>query len=502
MLHIPTHNKCNVYGKYTCNQVLLKLTHIINQCVTGNAMLLFLLFFAIKAQGQPIPKKLALALYTMQQDAQLSHALVGMYVLNASTGTVVLEHNAHVGMATASCLKVVTGATAIDAFGLGYTFATTMAYTGTITNNVLTGNLIITGSGDPTLGSWRWASTTMDSVLHYIVKCISNKGISSIQGNIILQDNEQLTVTPPTWIWEDLGNYYGAPARLLNWHENQYDMVLSTPTQVGKATTILSTTPALSNVTWRNYVTTAAAGSGDNSIIYLAPNTTTGYITGTLPTGSSNYTISGALPYPAYTFAEALLQELSKSGIKIKTDKVLINSTKNDTQSGNAKPIDAIQSPTLEAINYWYMKRSINLYGEALLQLLGTTYYPNAAHTSSKSGITYIQQYWEKKGIPKAALNIQDGSGLSPITRVTPKALAQVLLYASKQPWYSSYLKAFPTYNGMALKSGTINYVKGFAGYHTAVNGVPYIVVFLVNNYNGSSSTLISKMYKVLDVLK
>ena len=25
------------------------------------------------------------------------------------------------------------------------------------------------------------------------------------------------------WIWEDIGNYYGAGVSGLNWHENQYD---------------------------------------------------------------------------------------------------------------------------------------------------------------------------------------------------------------------------------------------------------------------------------------
>ena len=54
----------------------------------------------------------------------------------------------------------------------------------------------------------------------------------------------------------------------------------------------------------------------------------------------------------------------------------------------------------------------------------------------------------------------------------------------------------------MKIKSGTIRGVKGFCGYHKAKNGKEYIFSFLVNNYNGSPSTLVSKMYKVLDVLK
>ena len=53
-----------------------------------------------------------------------------------------------------------------------------------------------------------------------------------------------------------------------------------------------------------------------------------------------------------------------------------------------------------------------------------------------------------------------------------------------------------------ASKSGTIRDVKGFCGYHKAKDGKEYIFSFLVNNYNGRTSAVVSKMYKVLDELK
>jgi len=54
----------------------------------------------------------------------------------------------------------------------------------------------------------------------------------------------------------------------------------------------------------------------------------------------------------------------------------------------------------------------------------------------------------------------------------------------------------------MSMKSGTIKNVKGFAGYYTSANGKTYIFSFLVNNYSGSASALVRKMYLVLDGLK
>ena len=85
---------------------------------------------------------------------------------------------------------------------------------------------------------------------------------------------------------------------------------------------------------------------------------------------------------------------------------------------------------------------------------------------------------------------------------VVRHAQVEILKYAKEQSWFSYFLDAFPEYNKMKMKSGTIADVKGFCGYHTSVEGGQYIFSFLVNNYTGSSSALIDKMYKVLDVLK
>ena len=49
-------------------------------------------------------------------------------------------------------------------------------------------------------------------------------------------------------------------------------------------------------------------------------------------------------------------------------------------------------------------------------------------------------------------INFADGSGLSPQNYVSAKAEVQALLYAQKQPWFDTFYKALPTYNGMKMK--------------------------------------------------
>jgi len=166
------------------------------------------------------------------------------------------------------------------------------------------------------------------------------------------------------------------------------------------------------------------------------------------------------------------------------------------------KPTDTIgyiSSPSLDSVIYWFLKKSINLYGEALLKTIS---YQKSGYGNTDTGVAIVQKFWKAKGLDETELNIVDGSGLSPLNRVTTHAQVVALQYVRVQPWYRGFYNALPEYNGMKMKSGTIHAVKGFAGYHTSKNGTTYIFSFLVNNYNGSASALVRKMYQVLDILK
>ena len=89
---------------------------------------------------------------------QFKHAIISLYVVDTKTGKVVFDKNSQVGLAPASCLKVVTSAAAFELLGKDYRYKTDIGYDGNIEGNTLNGNLFITASGDPTLGSWRWNS--------------------------------------------------------------------------------------------------------------------------------------------------------------------------------------------------------------------------------------------------------------------------------------------------------------------------------------------------------
>jgi D-alanyl-D-alanine carboxypeptidase/D-alanyl-D-alanine-endopeptidase (penicillin-binding protein 4) len=161
--------------------------------------------------------------------------------------------------------------------------------------------------------------------------------------------------------------------------------------------------------------------------------------------------------------------------------------------------LDSIQSPTLDSINYWFLKKSVNLFGEALVKMMAAKKYTNG---TTDSGISIIRDLWSKRGIEKSALNIIDGSGLSPANRVTTASLVTILQYAQKQKWYASFYNALPLTNGIKMKDGYISGVRSYAGYVKSNEGTEYIFSFIVNNFDGSPSVAREKIWKLLDVLK
>jgi D-alanyl-D-alanine carboxypeptidase/D-alanyl-D-alanine-endopeptidase (penicillin-binding protein 4) len=292
-----------------------------------------------------------------------------------------------------------------------------------------------------------------------------------------------------------MGNYYGAGVSALNWRENQYDLKLKSG-KTGDKVSIITTVPALYDVTLIPELTAGKPGSGDNGYIYLPPYSNMGFVRGTIPPNESSFTISGSFPNPSLQLTSTFADALKSKGIDI--NKAANTSNQHLLlKTGLPKMLTNIYtyySPSLDSINYWFLKKSINMYGESFVKTLG---YEKKQSGSTDSGLAVIKNFWKSNGIDPASINIMDGSGLSPQNRVTPAALVKVMQYARTRSWFNAFYKALPEINGIKMKSGTIGGVKSFTGY---LGG--YTFAIIVNNYNGSSGEMVRKLYKVLDVLK
>jgi D-alanyl-D-alanine carboxypeptidase/D-alanyl-D-alanine-endopeptidase (penicillin-binding protein 4) len=454
------------------------------------------------AHAQTLGTRLANKTKQLLADEQMKHALLGLYVADAATGSQVFSWNGSIGLAPASTQKVVTSTAALELLGPSFRYATLLARDGDVVNGRLQGNLVVVGAGDPSLGSWRYAGTKREEVLARIGRVLQQQGIRGITGGILVLDTAfSYQPLPGGWIWDDIGNYYGAGTWALNWNENQYDLQLKPGSQAGTPTQVMATHPAVQGLTLRNLIQTGRAGSGDHGYIYLSPYAQTGFTQGTVPAGVNSFTISGSLPNPAAQFGAELRAYLQTQGIEMAGP---VQSAYDLLQTQQRIPayqavLDTIYSPPLDSLVYWFLQKSINLYGEALAKTLAV----KAGQTgSTEAGTALLRQFWSQRGIEPSALHILDGSGLSPQNRVTTEALTAVLLYARKQSWFGSFYQALPLYNNMKMKSGTIGGSKAFTGYQAGRDGKTYVFAMIINNFDGPASAIVQKMYKVLDELK
>ena len=458
-------------------------------------ILLICLLAGISTSAQGIPQKLDTAVANFEKDVQMRNAIIGFFVINSKTGEIIFNRNGAIGLAGASTQKVITSTTALETLGATYQYKTELAYDGIIKNGVLAGNLYLVGNGDPTLGSWRYTSTKENIVLNNWLKALAAAGIKKINGKVVVYDkNFESQTTPGGWIWDDIGNYYGAGASGFNWRENQYDINFKTG-KSGEGVNILNTEPALFGNTFINEVTAGKEGSGDNAYIYRAPMQATAVLRGTLPPNRSNFTISGSMHAPSFQLSHTFSKLLADKGYgKNLAGNDVTGEAVPAKLPGNLKIIHTHLSPTLDSINYWFLKRSVNLYGEALLKTLS---FKNKEVGNTKGGVDFIKNFWKSKGVEETSIRMQDGSGLSPQNRVTPEALVKVMMYATTRPWFSSFYNGLPEINGLRMKSGTIGGAKSFTGYSG-----DYIFAIIVNNYNGSAGDIQKKMWRVLDELK
>lgn len=462
-----------------------------------------LLFLVNISFAQSVQQKIENAVKRLLADSSMKHAILGLYVLNSKTNEILYDQNGETGLAPASCQKIFSSIAAMDLLGHDYRFKTELGYEGTIKDGELNGNLFFIGYGDPTLGSWRFNETKDSVVLNKWMHEIKNAGIKKINGNVYL-DNSKFSFNPIPggWIWDDIGNYYGAGHWGLNWHENQYDLVLQPGTKEGDITKILKALPEMYLGFIDNFIKTGKAGSGDNGYIYMSPYNAYGFTEGTIPLQENPFTISGSISLPSEKLLSLLNKQFDKNNFNVeekrfKTTEGLIGN--NLTIPKPATVFYTHYSPSLDSINYHFLKHSINLYGEALVRTMA---YEKNGFGHTDSGVNIVRKFWQERGIEKSALHIMDGSGLSPQNRVTAHALVTALQYARTRDWFKSFYFDLPEYNQMKLKSGSIGGARSFAGYHTAKDGTEYTVAIIVNNYDGSSSAIVKKMFLILDELK
>ena len=440
-------------------------------------------------------------------DPIFKNASLGIAVFDVESGKLLAGSQENLSLVPASSLKVITTATALSLFGEDYQFKTELQYEGTIqSDGTLDGNIYIKGFGDPTLGSVLYDQAVgLDDLMEAFAQEIKKAGIKRVNGKIIGDasyfENE---VVSRKWLYEDLGNYYGAGTWGLNIHENMYYLDFGQNAKVGGKTQFKQTRPAIPNLLIVNEVTSGKASSGDNAYIFGAPYQYTCFVRGTIPAGAGTFTIKGAIPDPPFFAAHALTGALIQNGIEVlQPASTLFEMARTGQSSGETKLIYTHRSPKLKAIIKRTNLKSVNLYCEAMLRAIGKKVSNKG---SIESGVSAIVAFWKERGVDLDGFHMVDGSGLSPKNAVTAKQLAAILRKIAKDEkikkvFFDSLplggksgslknlIKSAEGIGNIMAKSGYMEKVMSFSGYVKDKKGRLLSFSIIGNNFKDNGPT-------------
>lgn len=444
-------------------------------------LLLFANAFTLQAQKIK-------AISTLEHFEKRTGATTGMLV-QSPEGETLLSHNAEHLFCPASITKIISTGAALELLGPNHRYETNIYLDGTIQGQTLQGDLVIVGGGDPALNS-RYIPQDRGRLMRDIMRALENKGIHKIEGNIIIDASLYGTKgISDTWPLDDIGNYYGAAVYGFNYADNSMSVYLNS---MAKAVRIVHVEPATPALNWK---LTLRRGKRDSVYCYCTPLKPDMLITGTIPAGRRNYELRVAMPDPANMAVTEIANELTRQAGIVHQGKTLATYTPHEMQApARLLKYVSYKLDTLARVTNF---RSVNSYAEAI------TKSAELKLGSKQPGQSMIRpygimKYWtERLNIPATQLQLYDGSGLSPMGRLSPLALGTILEHLADN---STFRQTLPqagkegSVKGILqhapfeahLKSGSMSGVVSYAGYVTW-QGNTYVVVFVSNGARSNS---------------
>lgn len=445
-------------------------------------------------------------------DANLAESHWGVLIESAETGEVWYERNADRTFVPASNQKILIAAASYRSLGPDFRFTTTVGYRGRIQGNVLHGDLVVRGDGDPTIYN-KFYSHSHD-VFRGWAKELRAMGIRRITGNIIGDDDAWVdNHMGQGWPIDEITPWYFAEYGPLSFNENYVDLRIIPPAEVGGDVRIEPNVES-SYFTLINNIEVVA--SGRNQIRMNRPiftNTIT--LGGTVVAGSNPFEQTPTITNPTLFYVTALKEVLENEGIRVAGDPVDCDDLEDWDGKGEKLPVLIThQSRPLSDIVPLFMKRSQNMTGENLLHAMGQYKY---GFGSFQNGQRVIQEELAEFGLDSARYRIADGSGLSRYNRVTPRQIAAINrgMYESdlKDLWLQTQAIAgvdgtlrrissnSPLAGNVHAKTGTLTSVRSLSGFLTTDSGEVVIFSILNNGSFRGSAAVDAVVHSVLELV-
>lgn len=451
------------------------------------------LWCALAAAAQDGTTRLPQPVAQALQQAGIPESSVGIYVQGVTAQRPLLASGENRVLNPASTIKLVTTFAALDQLGPAYRWTTEIYATGALQGDVLDGNLIIKGYGDPRL--------TLEN-FWLMLRSLRARGVREIRGDLVLDRSYFAAAVrnsdPASFDNEPTRPYNTPPdALLVNFKAVRLQFVPDTERRrlVIIAEPALPQIEVLNNVAldnepcgdWVGRLKLTALGNGTGARLLFGGN-----YSAACGEQERNYSV---LDHPQYVHGLFTLLWRELGG-------TFAGGVRDGDTSAGARRLLAHQTQSLAEIVRDINKFSNNVMARQLYLALGAI-AGGAPATGEKSAHT-IKQWLASRQLTFPELVLENGSGLSRNERLSAKSLGQLLLAAHQSAVMPELAASLPLVAvdgtmrkrlsgadvaGQAhIKTGTLSGVRAMAGYVLDRRGRMMVVVCIVNHARASET--------------
>jgi len=407
----------------------------------------------------------------------------------------------------ASNMKLVTLAAAAADLGWDYTYRTTLLTSGPIHGGVLAGDLIVVGSGDPSIGN---IDGSAERLFGDWADRLKQLGVRAIAGRIVGDDNAfDDEILGFGWSWDDLPEDYAAGVGALQFNENAIRVTVSPGPKVGDPAGI-AVDPPESGIVISNAVRTVAQGTPASLSAHRLPGRDSLVVKGSIAAGAeAPAVLTMSVDNPTVYFVRALRRSLIARGIDVRGPAVDIDDLESTLDRSGTTTVAEHRSPPLSVLAVRLMRISQNQYAETFLKSLGRQREASTERSPATAlkGRTVAQKLFQDWGVDPGSLIIRDGSGLSRYDFLTAQALVTILTHVYKdsklyEPFAASLptpgtdgtlanrLKGTAVENRLRAKTGSMSQVRALSGYVTTSDDEPLVFSIIANNFDTTADVI------------
>ena len=363
---------------------------------------------AVASQDDQLAKKISQLVQPFSKSATLAIQIQSM-----RTGKMLYRKNADKLFSPASVQKLFTSVFALDYLGQNYRFSTKLLSKGKVNGfGVLNSDLILKFSGDP---SFSYAD------LEQMFNQLYLQGVHRLSGNLLVDDSAyEPAHLGPGWMWDDDIYCYSSPvgAAILDHNCLMVTLFPTNETKLAylKPTGLTVLTPLLNQV--------VTASSGTMCKVTAASSSNNHYqLQGCINKNKAEEHVKLSVKNMPLYMMQRLQQALAASHITL-GGRILFETMTDGTEY---RLVNHYSQPLWQLVST-VLKKSDNLYAEAVLKRLAAEYFKEPG--SWELGRQVLRALIEEKlKVKLKEENFVDGSGLSRYNFVTAKILSKLLYY-------------------------------------------------------------------------